>query len=77
MDKLVKNTVLQLLTHLKEQGDIFNRMGGSFYSSIIADEMNKTNDQIRSYGVVVKFFQPCDGRVEWINLDELIEEYSA
>ena len=77
MDKLARNTVLQLLTRLREQGDTFNRMGGSLYSSVIADEMNETYDQIRSYGVEVKFLQPCDGRVEWINLDELIEEYSA
>ena len=72
-----RKEILTLLLELKQDGDIFNRMGGALYSAIIADRMTETNYQLWSmYGVKVKYTQPCDGRVEWENLDELIEKYS-
>lgn len=77
IEEVNKEAISKLLNELKLKGEIFNQMGGYLYSSIIADEMTKINNELYTkYGVDVKFWQPCDGRVCWINLNELIEKYA-
>lgn len=45
-------SILNLLTKLKDTGESFNKMGGHFFSSIIADQMNEICDKLWShYGV--------------------------
>ena len=78
IQSIENESVLNLLTKLKDKGEMFNKMGGHLFSSFIADQMNEICDELWSkYGVEVKFTQPCPGRVLWLNLDELIAEYSA
>lgn len=77
IEEVNKEAISNLLNKLKSLGETFNQMGGYLYSSIIADEMSKINNELYTkYGVDVKFWQPCDGRVCWINLNELIEKYA-
>ena len=77
IEEVNKEAISKLLNELKLKGEAFNQMTGALYSSIIADEMTKLNNELYTkYGVEVKFWQPCDGRVCWINLDELIEKYA-
>ena len=73
-----KKSIYSLLTKLKSLGEAFNQMGGDLYSAIIADEMTGVNKMLYTkYGVNVEFVQPVPGRVKWINLDQLIEEYKV
>ena len=78
MEKEIKKKIYELLNELKWRGEAFNQMGGEFYSRILADEMTKINNELRyEYGVKVDYWQPRDGRVAWINLDQLIEYYKV
>lgn len=73
-----KKQIYSLLTELKNQGEVFNQMGGALYSAIIADKMTEINRELYTkYGVKVDYWQPRDGRVAWINLDELINKYKV
>ena len=77
-DKTIREGILTLLTALQDKGELFNKMGGSLYSALIADEMSAIHNELKdAFGVEVKYTQPCPGRVLWLNLDELIEEYSS
>lgn len=78
MEKEIKKKIYELLNELKWKGEAFNQMGGELYSRILADEMTKINNELRyEYGVKVDYWQPRDGRVAWINLDQLIEDYKV
>ena len=73
-----KKEIYNLLCELKKKAEIFNMMTGPLYSSIVADEMNDINYALKyTYSIDVKFYQPCDGRVTFYNLDELINEYKC
>ena len=73
-----KKDIYDLLCELKEKGKVFNMMTGSLYSSIVADEMNDINFKLKyTYSIDVQFYQPCEGRVTFYNLDELINEYKC
>jgi hypothetical protein len=77
MDTQTKKEIYNLLCELKEKGKVFNMMGGSLYSGIIADEMNDINYKLKyTHSIDVQFYQPCEGRVKFHNLDELIDEYN-
>ena len=53
-------------------------MTGSLYSSIVADEMNDIFNTLKDkHSIDVQFYQPCEGRVTFYNLDELINEYNS
>ena len=78
MDTKTKKEIYDLLCELKEKGKVFNMMGGSLYSSICADEMNDIMYKLQyRHFVHVDFYQPCEGRVKFYNLDELIDEYKC
>lgn len=69
-------SILKLLVELKGKGEVFNKMGGSLYSGICADEMNKILDELKfKYKVAVSYCQYVPGEIEFGNLDELIEKY--
>jgi hypothetical protein len=71
-----KKEIYDLLCELKEKGKVFNMMTGSLYSSICADEMNDIYNTLKDkHSIDVQFYQPCEGRVVFYNLDELIDEY--
>ena len=66
----------EMLTELKKLSEAFNQMGGYLYSTICADEMNGIIIKLREkYQVDVNFSQYRPGRVQFINLDKLIEKY--
>ena len=51
-------------------------MGGSLYSGICADEMNKIIRVLNeTFGIGVNYYQDVPGRVEFTNLKTLIKEY--
>ena len=76
MDTITKKEIYDLLCGLKETSKVFNMMNGSLYSSIYADEMNDIIYKLQDrYSVHVDFYQPCDGRAVFLNLDKLIDEY--
>lgn len=78
MDTKTKKEIYDLLCELKEKGKVFNMMVGSLYSSICADEMSEITYKLQyRYFVHVDFYQPCEGRVVFLNLDELINEYKC
>ena len=78
MDTKTKKEIYDLLCKLKERGKIFNMMNGSLYSGIVADEMNNIFYTLKdTYSIDVQFYQPCDGRVTFYNLDKLIDEYKC
>jgi hypothetical protein len=78
MDAKTKKEIYDLLCELKEDGKIFNMMNGPLYSSIYADKMaDITYTLQQTYSVYVDFYQPCEGRVIFHNLDELINEYKC
>ena len=73
-----KKEIYELLCKLKEISNIFNMMNGSLYSRICADEMSDITNILKyTYSIDVQFSQPCDGRVIFYNLDELINEYKC
>ena len=73
-----KKEIYDLLCELKEKGKLFNILTGSLYSSICADEMTDINYKLQSiHSVHVDFYQPCEGRVVFLNLDKLIDEYKC
>lgn len=78
MDAKTKKEIYDLLCELKEKGKVFNMMNGSLYSSIYADEMDNIYKRLKyTYSIDVQFYQPCDGRVVFLNLDKLIDEYKC
>jgi len=78
MNTKSKKEIYDLLCELKEKGNVFNMMSGSLYSSICADEMNDINYKLKyTYSIDVQFYQPCEGRVIFYNLDALIDEYKS
>ena len=78
MDAKTKKEIYDLLCELKEKGKVFNMMTGSLYSSICADEMTHITHKLQDiHSVHVDFYQPCDGRVVFLNLDKLIDEYKC
>jgi len=73
-----RKEIYKLLCKLKEISNIFNMMNGSLYSSICADEMNDIYNRLKDkHSIDVQFYQPCEGRVAFYNLDELIDEYKS
>jgi len=73
-----KKEIYDLLCKLKKKSELFNMMVGSLYSSICADEMSNINYTLKyTYSVDVQFYQPCEGRVIFYNLDKLINEYKC
>ena len=73
-----KKEIYDLLCELKEDSKVFNMMNGSLYSSIYADKMSDIYNTLKyKYLIDVQFSQPCDGRVIFYNLDELINEYKC
>lgn len=71
-----KKEIYDLLCELKKKSELFNTMSGSLYSRMVADKMNDINYTLKyTYSIDVRFYQPCDGRVIFYNLDELINEY--
>lgn len=77
IEEVNKEAISNLLNELKLKGEVFNQMTGSLYSSIVADEMTKIiNELYIKYGIDIKFWQPCDGRVCWVNLSGLIKKYA-
>lgn len=78
MNKENKKEIYDLLCELKKKSELFNTMCGSLYSRMVADEMNDINYKLKyTYSIDVQFYQPCDGRVVFYNLDELINEYKC
>ena len=64
------------LIKLKNLSEAFNNMGGYLYSSICADEMNEIIHTLQNkYEVNVEYWQCMPGRVDFTNLDKLIEKY--
>lgn len=77
-DNIMREGILTLLTALRDKGEIFNQKDGSLYAALIADEMSAIHNELKdAFGVEVKYTQPCPGRILWLNLDELIAEYSV
>ena len=75
-DYIKNRSILKLLVELKDKGEVFNKMVGSLYSGICADEINKILDELKfKYNVGVSYYQYAPGRIEFGNLDELIEKY--
>ena len=73
-----KKEIYNLLCELKKKSELFNTMSGSLYSRMVADEMNDINYTLKyTYSIDVQFYQPCDGRVTFYNLDELMNEYKC
>ena len=71
-----KKEIYSLLIKLRDLSDAFNKMGGSLYSGICADEINEIiNTLNEKYGVKVSYYQPSAGRVSFTNLQSLIEKY--
>ena len=71
-----KKEIYSLLIKLRDLSDAFNKMGGSLYSGICADEINEIIDTLNEkYGVEVSYYQPFAGRVSFTNLQSLIEKY--
>ena len=71
-----KKFVLESLYNLQKLCDVFNQMGGSLYSEICADEMNKIIRILNeTFDIGVNYYQAVPGRVEFTNLKTLIEEY--
>lgn len=78
MDTKNKKEIYDLLCELKKKAELFNMMTGSLYSQIVADEMNDINYKLKyTHSIDVQFYQPCDGRVTFYNLDALIDEYKC
>jgi len=73
-----KKEIYELLCKLKETSKIFNMMNGPLYSSIYADKLDDIYNTLKyTYSIDIQFYQPCDGRVTFYNLDELINEYKC
>ena len=71
-----KKFVLESLYNLRKLCDVFNQMGGSLYSEICADEMNKIIRILNeTFDIGVNYYQDVPGRVKFTNLKTLIEEY--
>lgn len=77
VNKEHKTEIYSLLIKLRGLSEAFNQMGGSLYSGICADEINELLDTLNEkYDVKVSYYQMIPGRVNFNNLDKLIEEYS-
>jgi len=71
-----KKEIYDLLLQLKSLSEAFNQMVGSLYSGICAGEMNDILDTLNGkYNVKVNYYQYIPGRVNYTNLDRLIELY--
>lgn len=76
-DNIHNKTVLEKLIELNRLGEVFNKMGGYLYSNICAVEISELlNDLKKHHNVEVDWSQPCMGRIEFINLNDLINKYS-
>ena len=65
-----------LLTDLKKRGEVFNKMVGTIYPGICAEDMNKIMYKLEhKFHIDVKWRQPSLHHIEFINLDNLIEKY--
>jgi len=74
-ENIRKKQIYDNLIELKKLSEAFNKMGGYLYSSICADEMNVILEKLKKYQVEVNYYQWIPGRVEFSNLDKLIEQY--
>ena len=76
VNKEYKAEIYGLLIKLRDLSEAFNKMVGSLYSGICADEINELLDILNEkYGVKVSYWQPYAGRVSFTNLQSLIEKY--
>lgn len=75
-EKIRDEEIYDLLIELKSLSEAFNRMVGPLYSGICANEMNEILDRLNDkYGLKVNYWQYIPGRVDFSNLDKLIEKY--
>lgn len=73
-----RRNILEKLNKLKSLGEAFNQMTGSLYSGICADEINEILDDLNdNYGVKVNYYQYIPGRVNFTNINKLIEQYGG
>ena len=71
-----RKEIYDLLVQLRNLAQAFNRMGGYLYSGICAAEINEIIDTLKNkYDVNVDYWQPSEGRVNFTNLQSLIEKY--
>lgn len=68
--------ILEKLKELKKHGEVFNKLTGSLYSNIKADEINDlVNDLKENYGIDTHIYQAIPGRADFSYVDRLIEQY--
>ncbi len=71
-----RKEIYDLLIKLRDLSEAFNNMTGYLYSGICADEINEIIETLKNkYDVNVNYWQPYDGRVNFTNLQSLIEKY--
>lgn len=76
VNKEHKTEIYDLLIKLRDLSKAFNNMVGYLYSGICADEINEIIDTLKTkYDVNVNYWQPYAGRVNFTNLQSLIEKY--
>lgn len=77
MDSRRNKKIYDLLIELQKHGEAFNKMVGTLYSGICADEINNILNKLkRNYNVEVSYYQWIPGRIEFNNLESLIKTYS-
>jgi len=72
---LRKKYIFELLIELKNREEAFNKMIGSLYSNICADEINEIIWELEKFDVKVDYYQYKPGRVTFTNLEKLLEKY--
>ena len=77
MDSRRNKKIYDLLIELQKHGEAFNKMVGTLYSGICADEINTILNKLKkNYNVEVSYYQWIPGRIEFNNLESLIKTYS-